>query len=55
MHVTGRRGDSYTVEFDAEDPKATQERYVFDRTVLSAQQIEDWTGVKLGGEGDTTP
>ena len=35
----------YAVEFDAVAPKAdTQERYVFDRTVLTAKQLKDWTG-----------
>ena len=51
LHVTGRTEGGYLVDFDAEDPTAVQERYVYDYTVLTAQQIEGWTGVKLGGEG----
>ena len=38
----------YVVEFDAEDPNADpQERFVFDRAVLTKDQIKDWTGIDL--------
>jgi hypothetical protein len=50
MHVVGRAEHGFAVEFDAEDPKAAQERYIFDHAILAAKQIEAWTGVNLDGE-----
>jgi len=38
----------YVVDFDATIVGATHgEQWVGDRAVLTAQQIEDWTGVRL--------
>jgi hypothetical protein len=38
----------YIVEFDAESPLADpQERYVYDRTTMSAKEIAEWTGIDL--------
>ena len=36
--------DGYLVAFDAE----SSEGVVYDRTVLTENQVRDWTGVKLG-------
>jgi hypothetical protein len=45
LTVTARAVDGYAVEFNAESPKADpQERYVYDRAVLTAKQLKDWTG-----------
>lgn len=46
LRVTRFEADgSACVEFDAEEPNADpQERYVFDRAVLTAKQLKDWTG-----------
>lgn len=59
LRIVAREPDGrYVVGFDAEDPKADpQERYVYDRTVLTAQQLKAWTGWeeaagKRGGNGD---
>jgi hypothetical protein len=40
-------GHLWLVDFDAIDPKATTERWIGDRATLTAQQIEEWTGVRL--------
>lgn len=46
LTVTRRTEDGgYAVEFNAESPKADpQERWVYDRAVLTAKQLTDWTG-----------
>ena len=37
------------VAFDAEEPDAaSQERYVYDRAHLTAEQLKDWTGWPRG-------
>lgn len=46
LTVLREHEDGYAVEFDATDAKATTERYVMDRTVLTAKQLCDWTGWK---------
>jgi hypothetical protein len=45
LKVEGREGAGYLVSFDAEiiDPEVI-ERYVYDRTVLTAERLEAWTG-----------
>jgi hypothetical protein len=47
MRIREKLERGYLVDWDAEDPSAVYERCVMDRSVLSATQIEDWTGVKL--------
>jgi hypothetical protein len=49
LTVVQEDGAGYLVQFDAEivDP-AVSERFVFDRAVLTRQQVKDWTGVDLG-------
>lgn len=45
LQVLGQRDNGYLVQFDAEDASAhPQERYVYDRTVLTPAQLKDWTG-----------
>lgn len=44
LTVTGRKGDKYTVAFDAEGIDSGEKQYVFDRACLTAQELEDWTG-----------
>lgn len=44
LKVEQKRDDGYLVSFDAEDPSSTTERYVYDRTVLSADKLYEWTG-----------
>jgi hypothetical protein len=50
MHVTGKVDGGYLVEFDAEGRANSRERYIYDRAVLTAQQIEEWTGINLDKE-----
>lgn len=38
----------YIVQFDARNERSREERYVYDRTELTADQIERWTGAALG-------
>lgn len=46
--ITEEGAPTFLAHFDAEvlDPRVI-ERFVFDRAVLSAKQIHDWTGVDL--------
>jgi len=50
LKVSARCQDGYPVAFDAEinrpEPEVRNhpERYIFDRTVLTAKQLKDWTG-----------
>jgi hypothetical protein len=37
----------FVVDFDAIDERSTYERHVMDRAILSALQIEEWTGHKM--------
>ena len=46
LTILGLRDADYLVEFDAVDPKAREERYVMDRTVLTPKQLFDWTGYR---------
>ena len=45
LTILSREPDGYAVAFDAVivDP-SVRERFVFDRTVLTAEQLEAWTG-----------
>ena len=45
LTILSSDGDSYVVQFDAEiiDPRV-EFRHVYDRTVLTAMQLHDWTG-----------
>lgn len=47
LRVDGPCDGGYLVAFDAENPKSTYERFVFDRCVLSATKIAEWTGVDV--------
>jgi hypothetical protein len=39
--------DSYVVQFDAEDTDPRVEfKFIYDRTTLTARQLEDWTGYR---------
>lgn len=45
LKVERRQDGGYLVAFDAEAPNAhPNERQVYDVTVLSPKQLEDWTG-----------
>ena len=44
LRVLGVDARGVAVEFDAVDPQGVNERYVFDRAVLSHAQFRDWTG-----------
>lgn len=45
LTVMSKEPTGYAVEFDAVAPQADpQERHVFDRAVLTAKQLKDWTG-----------
>ena len=47
LTIVGDYGDRYAVAFDAEstDPQVV-ERHIYDRTILTARQVEDWTGYR---------
>ncbi len=47
LKVESKEDGGYQVQFDAEDPKSTNERFIFDRTVLTPTQVFDWTGVRF--------
>lgn len=40
----------YPVHFNAVDKRSVSEPFVYDRTLLTRTQIQEWTGVDLGGE-----
>ena len=45
LTVLEQVGAGYAVAFDAVDARADpQERHVYDRAVLTAKQLKDWTG-----------
>ncbi len=52
LRVLSREADGrYAVAFDAEDARADlQERFVYDRAILTAKQLKDWTGFSSDGE-----
>jgi hypothetical protein len=53
MFVFQRPDGRFQVQFDAEvaDPKV-KELFVFDHTIMSAKQLEEWTGLRLKNESD---
>ena len=55
LTVIERRGDDgYLVQFDAEvvGASAGSARHVYDRALLSAAQLVDWTGYALPIDGE---
>lgn len=48
LTVESEQKGGYLVQWDAEEtsPKV-RDRFIFDRAVLTAKQIKDWTGVEL--------
>lgn len=47
MIVEGPREGGFQVQWDAQ----SQTEWIYDRATLSAEQIRDWTGVDVRGEG----
>lgn len=45
LTINARDAEGFAVAFDAKDPKGDYERFIFDRTVLTAKQLREWTGV----------
>lgn len=45
LSVRGKSGDGWLVHYDVKTPEGT---YVYDRRVLTAEQIKRWTGVDPG-------
>lgn len=49
-----RSSPDFVVAFDAEDAKADRtERYVYDITTMSNDQLRAWTGVDVASLGET--
>ena len=47
LRILSSDNDSYVVQFDAESTDSRVEfGFIYDRTVLSARQLEDWTGYR---------
>jgi hypothetical protein len=47
LRIIASDSDSYIVQFDAEstDP-GVEFKFIYDRTVLTPRQLEDWTGYR---------
>lgn len=44
IHVIGKKGEAYLVDFDAVDPRGVEEHAVMDRALLTAKELKGWTG-----------
>lgn len=44
LQILEKRKGGYCVGFNAEGMDSGQKQYIYDRTVLTAKQLKDWTG-----------
>lgn len=44
LKILAERRDGYTVQFNAQGIDSGAVQYIYDRTVLTAKQLKDWTG-----------
>jgi hypothetical protein len=58
LTILGRHERGFVVGFNAEGIDSGEKQYIYDRAVLTPQQLKDWTGWSEGDEtakGATNP